>query len=208
MPPESLSTLAVMNPGPSTARNKMIRIRHCFQKSFIRPPALSVGPASQSRTAPVRTSGAPEPPASRLPPPSRCAAYVLRSLTKTESRSPDSPPARPSTSATPAPRGPPDQRPPSPTIALPAPYPARSMPGDCGSSRSAPDDECESSSSQAQAHPAPTTRIALSRNTQDAPPATFQSFPARYPHRMPQSSPQQQNPPAGAATPHPADHPR
>ncbi len=30
MPPESLSTLAVMNPGPRTARNSMIRIRQRF----------------------------------------------------------------------------------------------------------------------------------------------------------------------------------
>src|SRR5579859_123245 len=30
MPPESLSTLAVMKPGPSTARNSMIRIRQRF----------------------------------------------------------------------------------------------------------------------------------------------------------------------------------
>src|ERR1700730_15724192 len=30
MPPESLSTLAVMKPGPRTARNNMIRIRQRF----------------------------------------------------------------------------------------------------------------------------------------------------------------------------------
>jgi hypothetical protein len=30
MPPESLSTFAVMNPGPSTARKRMIRIRQRF----------------------------------------------------------------------------------------------------------------------------------------------------------------------------------
>src|SRR6185436_4335554 len=30
MPPASLSTLAVMNPGPTTARNSAMRVRHCF----------------------------------------------------------------------------------------------------------------------------------------------------------------------------------
>src|SRR5580700_1261905 len=35
MPPESLSTLAVMNPGPSTARNRSIRIRHRFNMAAV-----------------------------------------------------------------------------------------------------------------------------------------------------------------------------
>src|SRR5579859_1588466 len=34
MPPESLSTLAVINPGPRTARNSSIRIRQRFHMPF------------------------------------------------------------------------------------------------------------------------------------------------------------------------------
>src|SRR5689334_22003851 len=35
MPPASLSTFAVMNPGPTTARNNATRVRHSLRSSFI-----------------------------------------------------------------------------------------------------------------------------------------------------------------------------
>src|ERR1700722_13625589 len=43
MPPESLSTLAVMNPGPRTARKRMIRIRQRFHMEMRVPKLDSLG---------------------------------------------------------------------------------------------------------------------------------------------------------------------